>query len=147
MWSVADGKELKPIRCSREVFARHLCISRDGKRVLIVGSHQIVVWDLEQDRAVQEIPARPSTFNCGAFCGEDRFALTGSMAVKPGGEWDTKNWEINLWDLESGKEVSRFKGHTGMIKGSLRLRIDAVFSLALEKKDPAGRKSGQKPRG
>src|SRR5262249_1507326 len=116
VWDVADGKEQKLLRLTGAL-PRHLSVSRDGKRVLVVTSHQLVVWDLEQDRAVKRVQPPGAGFSCGCLCGEDRFALTAVSAGRAGP--GKRAYDVVLYDLETGQEVRRFQGHTSLVRAVL----------------------------
>src|SRR5262249_38681698 len=73
VWNVADGKELKPIRLPG-VFLHGLGLPGDGKRVLIVGNTELVLWDLEKDGAVATM-STPGGYYWGSAACWDRFAL------------------------------------------------------------------------
>jgi serine/threonine protein kinase len=56
--------------------------------------------------------------NCVAFSADGRRILSGSGGALTGGEFrDGEDRSIRLWEVESGREVRQFLGHTSMVTG------------------------------
>lgn len=96
-----------------------LDVSRDG-RLALVGRGDLAaslqVWNVETDERVHTFAGLPGGVRCAAFSPDGRFALSGSTGLfEPNGWRPAADYSLRLWDVETGKEVRRFEGHTRIV--------------------------------
>lgn len=81
--------------------------SHDGNRIAYVLDNIIEVWDLKTNSLVQSIEAE-QLFVSMSFCDDDKKII----AVFEDGE-------LVIWDVETGREVSKIKGCSGEVSGAV----------------------------
>jgi len=94
--------------------------SPDGKRILSgsgwpEGDATIRLWDVATGKELRRF--QPKSGMTGAWSG-DRANEVNSVAISADGRRALSGGvgaEVILWDLETGKEIRRFSGHTGTI--------------------------------
>jgi serine/threonine protein kinase len=98
-----------------------------GPRVLFAGEPQThaVLWDWQREQVVTRLVGHESWVRAVAFDESGQRALTaggGSWKLidgkRPGGE----DYSIRLWDVESGLELKRLKGHAAAVRCLVFLR-------------------------
>src|SRR5579871_6166875 len=92
-----------------------VAISPDGKRILSGGYDRTLrLWDVNGGpplKVLQE-PAQETIWHIH-FLPDGRRALTGGGDVwKNNAEVEGSDFQVRLWDLDTGKVIRRFKGHT-----------------------------------
>jgi WD40 repeat protein len=95
-----------------------LALSGDGKR-LLSGSQDATLrlWDVETGKELLCLRDQPGGVWCVALTRDGRRALSGAGMVHDGRQWVTgSDHAVRLWDLEAGKEVRRFEGHTSELR-------------------------------
>jgi hypothetical protein len=115
LWDAQTGKEVRR-------FTGHIqrvmsvAASPDGKRALTGGQDGTVrLWDLEAGKELRRFTGHGNWVLHVAFSADGKQALSCS-----GGHWDL-SWKngadptARLWDVETGKEIKRFEGHTGLV--------------------------------
>src|SRR5262249_50102019 len=100
-WDVPSGRETHVFKCEDSVAS--VLFSGDGKLLLASTLRQgLTGWDLDT-RATVKPGVGPSPSQAV------RLALVGPRQVLMGG---AKGW-LRLWDVQDGREVRSFTGHTG----------------------------------
>ncbi|MFZ4590378.1 MAG: protein kinase domain-containing protein [Ignavibacteria bacterium] len=99
LWETATGKRMTNfVGHFSPVWA--VCFSPDGKYVL-TGSDTIRLWDIARDKVIRSFGN--TTVLSLAFSPDGKYALSGSHDL------------IQLWEIETGKEIQNFKGHTSSV--------------------------------
>ncbi len=115
VWDARTGKEVRRLggHVNRVM---SVTASADGKRALTGGQDRTVrLWDLEAGKELRRFTGHGNWVLHVAFSADGKQALSCS-----GGHWDLA-WKngpdptARLWDVETGKEIKRFEGHTGLI--------------------------------
>src|SRR5262249_40866264 len=123
VWSAADGKQKKSWSLPMHPFGKP-SLSADGKSLLFVSSTWLFLFDLEKGQVKKRINAPPGfAFRSARFAGKGH-ALTGGGDYKRGqdGRFVKENDKlvpvncvVQLWDLETGKELCRCAGHEDLV--------------------------------
>jgi WD40 repeat protein len=90
-------------------------ISPNGQRVLSGGADRTVrLWDVNGGPPLKVLrEPKMEIVRCVAFLPDGRRALTaGGGVIRDDEEEDGSDFQIRLWDLETGNVVRRFQGHT-----------------------------------
>ncbi|MBI3462253.1 MAG: hypothetical protein HY000_04215 [Planctomycetes bacterium] len=120
LWDVQTGKELCRLTGHTSNVARSVAFSPDGRRALSGGNDNTLrLWDLEGRKELHCLKGHPGGVNAVAFSPDGERALACNIS-----HYDQKthiagpagNYDLRLWDLEAGKEVRRFEGHTAPIR-------------------------------
>ncbi|MCH7687639.1 MAG: WD40 repeat domain-containing protein, partial [Planctomycetes bacterium] len=116
LWDVQTGRELRRLKG----FSGHIkdiAFSPDGKRVAGIDNLQILLWNTETGRLVQQFILEGTLAFRLAFSPDGRFLVSGHVAEsKKDGKWyDPQNCVLKLWDVQSGRVLRTFRGHTGPI--------------------------------
>jgi WD40 repeat protein len=112
LWGIATGKELRQFRRTATENERPIFLSRDGTLVTVrVRDNRVTLWELASGKEVRH-------FGVGGL----PWAVT--LAVSPDGKFlasgddaaaaisgNLHDVPIRLWELSSGKEVRRLRGH------------------------------------
>jgi WD40 repeat protein len=127
IWQVKDGLPLHVLKEHKgAVYA--LAISPDGQQVLSGGADKILrLWDVEEGRLIQEYPGHRDGIYAVAFARDGGRALSAGGAgpgFAPGTDHD-----IWVRDLKSGKVLTRWSGHTGIID-ALAVTTDGKMALS-----------------
>jgi WD40 repeat protein len=113
-WDAENGKELH--RYEGAGFLQWLTFSQDGKNVAGVGGDRAVhLWSLVQGKELRQVE---SPVSCGPT-----WEGVGALAFSPDGRTlaASQGSTIHFWDVETGKLVQRFTGHTAAV-------VDVRFS-------------------
>jgi WD40 repeat protein len=123
VWNAANGKQEKVIRI-RPWFTGRVSMSPDGRHFLVP---RLGIGYIREATLEREVGAAGDTWNQMkdvAFCGNNRVVTASGVQARVGGTGSEADgrlvWANNLlrlWDLETGKELKRFEGHTDVIKG------------------------------
>jgi WD40 repeat protein/HEAT repeat protein len=127
-WDLAAGQELKCLRGHGQT-VNCVAISPNGKLGLTGGADRTVrVWDLDQGTQVQQLGVHNDPVWAVAFSPDGRHAASagGRREKDAAGAGD---FEVRMWDVVSGREVRRFKGHTDWV-GSLLFSRDGQRLLS-----------------
>lgn len=121
IWNTADWTKQDSIQTSQGP-RNSIAISSDGTRLATasVGTETIRIWDLETRNEVGKLRS-PKVVSL-AFAPNDRTLAAGC-----------ENHEVILWDVESGKRLQTFTGHSD-VPGSIAFSRDGqrLASLSLD---------------
>jgi WD40 repeat protein len=123
LWDVATGRQLRQLR-GHTTFVNCVAFSPDG-RLALSGSGDIYnrdntvrLWDVDSGKELRRFQGHVDAVRSVAFSPDGSQALTasGSALTAPGGKFTpgTDN-TVRLWDVQTGKEVRCFRGHTAMV--------------------------------
>jgi len=122
LWDVATLKELPQFQGSDTVGASPFFLP-GGQRLLTLGMKDITLWEVATGKEILRFKGVRGYLGKGALSWEmmGAFAVSsdGRTLATGNGHFCSNYAPIHLWDLASGKEVRRLKGH-----------LDAVSSLA-----------------
>src|SRR5262249_26250034 len=115
VWNVADGTPLRELTSPRGP-ARPLVLSPDGRwpapagSSRVAGANAIRLWDLTTYREVKRFTPRRAAFALA-------FSPDGRRLASAGGESGRRSdrGDVQVWDVESGRELHAFEGHTGEV--------------------------------
>ena len=122
VWDVESGKELWhaeiPAVSSGTGAVHAVLFTPDGRRLISAhhGSKDTIsVWDATTGELLRRFSGQHSSIKCAAISPDGRTLATGHEAVRVQQlRWDDPaNSVLRLWDVETGRELRRFVGHTG----------------------------------
>lgn len=95
-----------------------VAISPDGKHILSGGHNRALrLWDINGGPPLKVLrdPGQ-EIIRCLAFLPDSRRAIVGGGGIiKGGSEVEGTDFQLRMWDLEAGKVVKTFKGHTAKV--------------------------------
>lgn len=130
LWDVATGKLLKTIAVPNGIVF-HVAFSPDGKLLATAsgsGSADPVVpgevrlWDASTGELVRKLPSHHRGAYGVAFSPDGKLIASGGTDMIDEGRRVVAG-EVKIWDLQSGKELHTFRGHTGAV-GALAFAAD-----------------------
>jgi WD40 repeat protein len=95
VWDVETGQELRRIDAFTHPI-RHLALSADGRRAVLVGYSVIRLWDVDAGREIRQLD--PLLDSRVVFCPDGRHVLASDSSARA----------VKLWDVETNREVRRF---------------------------------------
>jgi WD40 repeat protein len=107
LWEVPSGKKVERLPLPFPM-ARDLAYSRDGRFLAVVGGVYVQLLSARTGKYVRSLgdPGQEEV-SCAAFSPDGR-----TMAVGRASRASPKVSEVQLWDVDTGKEVGRLKEHT-----------------------------------
>jgi WD40 repeat protein len=110
-WSLTTGKEVRRFG-SEKVSVESLVATADGKYVLVGNDVGVVtVYDAKTGATVSTYDRHGGTF-------ESLNNVVYTLATTPDGKTalsGARDKDIHVWELATGKEIARLKGHSGQI--------------------------------
>jgi eukaryotic-like serine/threonine-protein kinase len=121
LWDVQTGKELCSLTGHTNGAVKSVAFSPDGRRALSGGGDNTLrLWDLEGRKELHCLQGHTGIVNAVAFSPDGRRALSCNIHryyQKEHADGPAGDYHLRLWDLEAGKEVRRFEGHTRRVWG------------------------------
>lgn len=123
LWDVVSGHPIRTLESHEERIAC-LAMTPDGA-VAVSGSDDLTlrVWDLQRGRCEQTLSCEGQVF-CVAIAGDGRRAV--SSAAGSDNFLGIDGTIVALWDLERGRLVRKFEGHSSAVK-ALALTPDGRY--------------------
>jgi WD40 repeat protein/serine/threonine protein kinase len=108
-------------------------LSNDG-RFALSGSRDktLKIWDIASGRCLRTFEGHAHQVNTVCLSIDRRYALSGSNLYRPWGAWSDYKEDkrtIKLWDIESGRCLRVFEGHTDDVY-SVCLNADGRYALS-----------------
>jgi len=121
LWDVDSGRQLRSFEGETHGVCS-LALSPDCRYVLagLVGrdtGQTVRLWDVETGQEIRPMNGDFTEAHSVAFSPDGRHAVSGHVAMTTqDGMWlDPSNAVVRLWDVESGRQIRQFTGHTGSI--------------------------------
>ncbi len=114
LWDRNTGQRVRTFKPERVAVLSHPGVSKDGRLLLAGGSDGTLrLWDVQSGTERKQISGLKRV-HCVALSPDGRYGASGGGVRGPGGAgWE--DTEVRLWDLDSGKEVHAFAGHTAPV--------------------------------
>jgi WD40 repeat protein len=112
LWDVATSKELRRLEGHTDTVT-HVAFSHDGRRALSCGDRTVRLWDLETGRQLQCLQGHRDLIWTVAFSPDGKWAASAGGNQQANGRpvRGEADYDIRLWDLETGAETARLRGH------------------------------------
>ncbi len=117
LWDVATGQEIRRFRGHGDAVLS-VAFAPDGLRALSASFDGTVrLWDVASGKELRTF-SHTSRVYAVAFSPDGRQFISGcgGNALKDGAVFDPINCIVRLWDIETGREVRQFRGHTAGIR-------------------------------
>jgi WD40 repeat protein len=118
LWDVDTGRELKRLE-GDTFYVAALAFSADGGRAVSGHSDQTArVWDLQAGKELGRFKGRPGVVAGLAFLPGGRQVLSAHLyQLRDGHALPAPDYDLRLWDAETGQEVRRLAGHQSPVFG------------------------------
>lgn len=130
IWSTRQTKPLKMYDAPGR--AVDVATSPDGKTFAVAvtqgGDHSVFVWRTDSDEPVFKFKGPIDTSVRVAISPDGKYLAAGGASLS---NQATGNVEIIVWELETGKEVSKISGHHGIVQ-ALAFSHDSQSILAAD---------------
>jgi WD40 repeat protein len=125
LWDVATGKEIRTFTARvKDALIKSVVFSPDGLYALSGSTDEIVrLWDVASGREIRQFAGHADGVQSVAFSPDGQYALSGGNCKRTqtqsgntttimlqGAQCDKS---LLLWDLNTGREIRTFAGHTG----------------------------------
>jgi WD40 repeat protein len=108
-------------------FLKAVALLPDGKRALTIGEDKVLrLWSLETAKKIREFKGHTSRISGLAVSPDGKTALTSSGGIVQGpdgkpvmrdNQFVFEDTVVRVWDVETGKELRKFEGHTSEVRG------------------------------
>jgi formylglycine-generating enzyme required for sulfatase activity/dipeptidyl aminopeptidase/acylaminoacyl peptidase len=134
LWDTQNGELLH--RWDAHVgLAWTVAFSPDGGQVLSAGKdHTLRLWDVKTGTELRRFEGHTQHVFSVAFAPDGKRILSaGGGGEKPDGEWDLgSDFQLRLWDTETGQELRRLAGHNGWVRSVAFLPDGRALSASLD---------------
>jgi serine/threonine protein kinase/WD40 repeat protein len=105
------------LRLEDEGAISDVAFSPDGKQALTCSYKMVSLWDLTTGEKVRSFTGHNEHVWCLAFSPDGHQAISagGGLEKKDGKLVMGEDFDIRLWDVNSGNEIKRFQGHTNRV--------------------------------
>jgi dipeptidyl aminopeptidase/acylaminoacyl peptidase len=126
LWDVETGKEIS--RFDDVLFPiNSVAFAPDGKSIVAGGVNSMLgLWDIETGKRVRRFLAPTNVLSVAFSPDGTQVASSHRGGLKDGKWFDPQHSVIILWDVKTGREVRRLRGHTAKIH-SLAFSADGRF--------------------
>src|SRR5262249_19707982 len=119
LWEVETGKMLQSFKSHTQAVCCTVALSPDGRHAL-TGSddYTLRLWDVQSGTELHRMEGHRGMVKAVAISPDGRLALSGNSAQRTDNlASPAPDYDLRLWDLNTGKERRRFRGHTREIRG------------------------------
>jgi eukaryotic-like serine/threonine-protein kinase len=115
LWNADTGEEIKHLGTHTN-WAVAVAFAPDGKHAVSGGGdHLARVWDVDSGQEINRFE-HPGVVHTAAFLPDGKRILSGhARRIENHKDVPAPDWDLRLWEWETGKEVRRFSGHKGAV--------------------------------
>jgi WD40 repeat protein len=130
VWDADTGRERSRLAGHKGPVGA-VAFSPDGRRALSGGAdHTARVWDLEAGKELGCFTGHPGMVRGVAFLPDGKRALSAhAHQARDGQDLPAPEYGLRLWDVDTGKELQRYDGHTDGVL-SLDLSADGRHAVS-----------------
>jgi WD40 repeat protein len=120
LWDTATGREIRRIATGHTSHIASIAFSPDGRQLISCSSGstdsgvfmegEIKLWDVVTGREIRRFIGHTSGVMSIVFSPDGRQILSSSIGILESGRY--RDWEIKLWDTNTGREIRSFSGHS-----------------------------------
>jgi WD40 repeat protein len=118
LWDVETGKALRTIAGGGSVLYG-VRYTPDGKHLVAAAGTrpEVAVFDAKTLKEVRKFDRHADAVYAAAVSPDGKRALSAGGRVAASAVAGAKDYSVRLWDIETGKELQRFDGHTNSVHG------------------------------